>query len=228
MAMPFEAIADKYQVEFRSGLQNSTKSVNADLVFQKCKAEIPEYFQFRHAIEKCLDFQTWQDERGKKLEGQDLRTKIYEEVVWPLEYELSKAFSDICIENLDKFAQTLNMRRRGETIQRISPDSHPDMPQHSSNEWDERSTESADTRDYHQFSKFHQHSHKRFQRHLEDRIQDRIQHHMQDRRDHLQRKIAGGAMFAHHPERFVPSFNDNKSFKFFDDEMSFESHSLEQ
>ncbi|OCK74584.1 subtilisin-like protein [Lepidopterella palustris CBS 459.81] len=117
LATPFEMLAKKYGVDLPDGIQNRTLSIDADLVFQGCKSEIPENSQFRYAVEKCLDPKTWQDENGMKLDNQMLRTTIYQEVVWPLEDELSQAFSYISIDELDKIAQTLDFGSWGQSIQ---------------------------------------------------------------------------------------------------------------
>jgi len=124
LATPFEMLAKKYGVDLPDGIQNRTISIDADLVFKECKSEIPENSQFRYAVEKCLDPKTWQDENGKKLDNQMLRTMIYQEVVRPLEDELSQAFSYISIDELDKIAQTLDFASWGQTIQNQQSKGH--------------------------------------------------------------------------------------------------------
>ncbi|KAH7417511.1 peptidase S8/S53 domain-containing protein, partial [Cadophora sp. MPI-SDFR-AT-0126] len=118
LATPFEVLAKKYNIELSGGRQSPTISIDADLIFQECKSEIPENSQFRYAVEKCLDPKTWQDDEGKKLEPEALRTAIYREIVRPLEDELSQAFSYISIDELDKIAQTLDFGSWGQTIQK--------------------------------------------------------------------------------------------------------------
>jgi hypothetical protein len=130
LATPFEMLAKKYGVDLPDGIQSRTISIDADLVFKECKSDIPENSQFRYAVEKCLDPKTWQDEYGKELDNQSLRTMIYQEVVRPLEDELSQAFSYIPIDELDKIAQTLDFGSWGQTIQNqqaegLPPRSHP-------------------------------------------------------------------------------------------------------
>lgn len=128
LATPFERLAEKYDVNLPDGIQNRTISIDAELVFKECKSEIPENSQFRYAVEKCLDPKTWQDENGKKLDNQMLRTMIYQEVVRPLEDELSQAFSYISIDELDKIAQTLDFGTWGQTIQNQQAEGHSSWP----------------------------------------------------------------------------------------------------
>lgn len=117
LATPFEVLAKKYGINLPDGIQNRTLSIDAYLVFQECKSEIPENSNFRSAVEKCLDPKIWQDESGKRLDEQPLRTMIYQEIVQPLEDELSQAFSYISIDELDKIAHTLDFGSWGQTIQ---------------------------------------------------------------------------------------------------------------
>jgi hypothetical protein len=128
LATPFGMLAKKYGVDLPDGIQNRTISVDADLVFKECKSEIPENSQFRYAVEKCLDPKTWQDENGQKLDDQTLRATIYQEVVWPLEDQLSQAFSYISIDELDKIAQTLDFGSWGQTIQNQQREGHSPWP----------------------------------------------------------------------------------------------------
>lgn len=113
---PFEMLADKYGVEIGDAASSRTTYLDVDLVFRACRDEIPENFQFHCAVEKCLDPVMWEDEDGNKLDDQILRTRIYEEVVRPLENELIQAYSSISIEDLDQFAQTLDFGSWDQTI----------------------------------------------------------------------------------------------------------------
>ncbi|KAF4626074.1 hypothetical protein G7Y89_g12089 [Cudoniella acicularis] len=117
LSTPFEMLAKKYGIDLLDGVENRTGFIDADLVFKECKSEIPENSQFYYAVEKCLDPQTWEDEEGKKLDSQMLRTTIYQEVVRPLEDELCQAFSYISIDELDKIARTLDFGNWGQAIQ---------------------------------------------------------------------------------------------------------------
>lgn len=124
LATPFKTLAKKYGIDLPEGIENCTISIDADLVFRECKSEIPENCQFRYAVENCLDPKIWEDDNGKKLDNQMLRTMIYQEVVRPLEDELSQAFSYISIDTLDKIAETLDFGSWGQTIQNRQVEGH--------------------------------------------------------------------------------------------------------
>lgn len=118
LATTYEDLAAKYNIP----IDDRTRSIDAELVFQQCKTEIPENSQFHYAVEKCLDPKVWEDENGSKLDEQTLRTTIYQQVVRPLEDELSQAFSYIDINELDRIAQTLDLGSWGQAI----PNNHAD------------------------------------------------------------------------------------------------------
>ncbi|KAK5992077.1 Subtilisin BL [Cladobotryum mycophilum] len=121
----FEILARKYNVDLGDELFSFSKHINTELVFQACRSEIPENFQY--AVERCLDPITWEDEDGNKLDLQSMRTKIYQEVVRPLENELIQAFSSISIDNLDQFAHSLDFGSWGQVI--IKPATTEDYSQ---------------------------------------------------------------------------------------------------
>ncbi|KAG5657305.1 hypothetical protein KAF25_005869 [Fusarium avenaceum] len=114
---PFDILAQRFNVILESGLQSTafTRYVDVNGVFQACQKEIPENSQFYLAVENCLDPKVWQDEEGNKLDDPTLRTRIYSQVVLPLETELSQAYSDIRIEDLDRFAQDFNFGSWGQS-----------------------------------------------------------------------------------------------------------------
>ncbi|RFU35462.1 hypothetical protein B7463_g889, partial [Scytalidium lignicola] len=68
-------------------------------------------------LAKKYDPTPWEDEDGNKLDSQTLRTRIYQEVIRPLENELSQAYSSISIDDLDRFAQTLDFASWDQKIQ---------------------------------------------------------------------------------------------------------------
>ncbi|KAI1024069.1 hypothetical protein LB504_004992 [Fusarium proliferatum] len=113
--MPFDILVQKFNAKLGANTKSSafTRYLDANLVFQACKAEIPLNSQFYLALTNCLDPKVWQDEDGETLDTLALRTTIYQKVVLPLETELSQAYSSIPIEELDKFAQKLDFGRWG-------------------------------------------------------------------------------------------------------------------
>ncbi|KAL9573937.1 hypothetical protein ACKAV7_001929 [Fusarium commune] len=113
---PFDILAQKFNVKLGANTHPSafTKYMDANLVFQACRAEIPQNSQFYLVLTNCLDQKVWQDENGDMLDTLSLRTMIYQKVILPLETELSQAYSSIPIEELDKFAQKLDFGRCGQ------------------------------------------------------------------------------------------------------------------
>lgn len=115
---PFDVLAKRYLPQLDGDTQSSI-STRSDLfvdgVFQACKAELSEGYHY--AVEKCLDSITWEDEDGDKLDGEALMWKIYQEVIMPLETELSQSFSKISSEDLDEFAKDINIANWDQYIQ---------------------------------------------------------------------------------------------------------------
>jgi len=125
-ATTFGDLADRYgvNVEERGEVSSNLRYINANRVFQACKGEIPENSQFLYALEMCLDPAMWEDEDGEALDNATLRARIYEEVVLPLETELSEAYSSIPIEDLDTFAaQKLDLANWDQTIKAMGAQS---------------------------------------------------------------------------------------------------------
>ncbi|KAG5794496.1 hypothetical protein H9Q69_006452 [Fusarium xylarioides] len=112
---PLDILAQKFNVKLGTNTQPSafTKYMDANLVFQACRREIPQNSQFYLALTNCLDPSVWQDEDGHLLDTLTLRATLYQQVILPLETELSQAYSSIPIEELDKFAQELDFGRWG-------------------------------------------------------------------------------------------------------------------
>ncbi|KAF5000813.1 hypothetical protein FGRMN_1421 [Fusarium graminum] len=117
-AIPFDILAQKFNVELEAEPQPSlfSRYFDVNYVFEACRKEIPQNSQFYLAVENCLDPQVWQNEEGYELDDRELRVKIYSEVILPLETELSQAYSDIRIEELDQFAQDLDFGSWGRQI----------------------------------------------------------------------------------------------------------------
>ncbi|KAJ5980059.1 hypothetical protein N7481_007357 [Penicillium waksmanii] len=120
LATPFEDLAEKYGVL----LNDRTRSIDAELVFEQCKNEIPENSQFHYAVKKCLDPKVWEDNNGARLSDHTLKSTIYHEIVGPLEDELSQAFSYIPLDQLDVIAQGLDLASWGQAIQNHQAPAH--------------------------------------------------------------------------------------------------------
>lgn len=133
-ATPFEYLARRYGVDTTEevGSAAALRYINANVVFKKCKSEIPENSQFHYAVEKCLDPAAWEDEDKRALDNDTLRPKIYQEIVRPLETELSQAYSSIPIENLDQFAQGIDFANWDQPIPTWTSPGSADMSVDSS------------------------------------------------------------------------------------------------
>ncbi|KAL6804134.1 peptidase S8/S53 domain-containing protein [Trichoderma sp. SZMC 28012] len=115
---PFDILAKRCGVDLTGDAQSPISTLtylDVNEVFKACKTEMSEGYHY--AVEKCLDSITWEDEDGDKLDSEALIRKIYQEVVIPLETELSQAFSKISSDGLDEFAKGINMANWGQNIQ---------------------------------------------------------------------------------------------------------------
>lgn len=107
---PFEFLVKRFGDDNGERAQSSgaLRYIDALVVFQACKREMPENSQFHYAIDRCLDPTIWENEDGTSLGHDTLSSRIYNEVVLPLETELSQAYSSIPIEDLDRFAHGID------------------------------------------------------------------------------------------------------------------------
>ncbi|KAL1860720.1 hypothetical protein Daus18300_009063 [Diaporthe australafricana] len=111
---PFDDIARQRDVEVASDASSLTRYIAASEIFEHCRDDMPDLFVY--AVEKCLDRATWEDEESTKLDSHALRSKIYEEVVLPLENDLRMGYSSISIEDLDRFAGELDFSNWDQAI----------------------------------------------------------------------------------------------------------------
>ncbi|PTD05102.1 hypothetical protein FCULG_00000138 [Fusarium culmorum] len=115
---PFDILARRFDINLEPDSQTTafTRYMDVNYVFKACQKEIPSNSQFYLAIENCLDPKVWQDEEGRKLDDPALRAKIYKSVVLPLETELSQAYGDVRIEDLDRIAQDIDFGCWGQPL----------------------------------------------------------------------------------------------------------------
>lgn len=111
---PFDDLAQKLNVEVAGDASCFMRYLAASMVFEACRNEIPDLVLY--AIDKCLSPATWEDEDGNRLVSQALRSKMYEEIVRPLENDLHLAYSSIVIEDLDRFAQEMDFTNWDQSI----------------------------------------------------------------------------------------------------------------
>lgn len=126
-AAPFDVLAKQYGVDLTGDTQSPISTLtylDVNEVFKACKPEISEGYHY--AVEKCLDSITWEDEDGDKLDSEALIWQIYQEVVMPLETELSQAFSKISSDDLDELAKGINMASWDQNIQQQAQTETPE------------------------------------------------------------------------------------------------------
>jgi hypothetical protein len=111
---PFDEIARQKNVEVAKDASSLTTYIAASEIFEHCRNDMPDLFVY--AVEKCLDRATWEDEESNRLDSHALRSKIYEEVVMPLENDLRLGYSSISIEDLDRFARELDFSNWDQAI----------------------------------------------------------------------------------------------------------------
>ncbi|KAI0405374.1 pfs domain-containing protein [Xylaria palmicola] len=211
---PFNILARRYGVELGQdvGFHNCTRYIDTTLVFEACRGEIPENSLFLYAIEKCLDPTIWEDPGGDKLDDQVLRTRIYEEVVQPLETELSQAYSDIPIDELDSFAQNLDFASWDQVIQPWADQMRSETPRGRFQDLTRTSSPSS------RLSASY---------HLENRLT--VQPSFQSRPQFPEPSDRGpsSVSYHYHSNTSIPMALPSKAhgdFKFFDDETTSEAH----
>ncbi|WYZ42062.1 hypothetical protein EsH8_V_000957 [Colletotrichum jinshuiense] len=104
--------------------------LNVDLVFNGAeggeegwRSHIPEDFLYLlKAIDNCLDCELWEDAEGQALDPQILRSRIYQEVVRPLELHLTHGFKNIPLDGVDKHAREINFAQWGQVINNKEPE----------------------------------------------------------------------------------------------------------
>ncbi|KAK4208244.1 major intracellular serine protease [Rhypophila decipiens] len=127
---PFEFLVKRFGDDHADTDRSSgaLRYIDALVVFQACKREIPENSQFHYAIDRCLDPTVWENEDGMKLDHDTLSSKIYSQVVLPLETELSQAYSSIPIDDLDRFAQSIDFSNWDQAVAKApAPPNPPTM-----------------------------------------------------------------------------------------------------
>lgn len=207
---PFDLLAQKYGIEMGYAPSKGARYLDAELVFRACRDEIPDNFQFHYAVEKCLDPTIWEDEDGQPLESQLLRTRIYEEVVRPLENELIQAYNSISIEDLDQFAQTLDFGSWDQTISGLDSSTRALSPSHDAQNRQSLSTDPT----WPSYQVLSPNFHSQLQSH-----------------DSFASSQSQQSGFTSHPAlgpkaSTVTAFNYNES-AFFDDDSISETHSME-
>lgn len=119
-AKPFRKLAQMSGIPLESPSEYITL-LDVDLVFngveenkiEGCRSHIPEdsHSLLLGAIDNCLNLEKWEDEEGNPLDNRTLKSRIYQDVVRPLELHLSSGFSKISLDDIDQYARDLDFGR---------------------------------------------------------------------------------------------------------------------
>ncbi|KAL5591557.1 hypothetical protein FOVSG1_010446 [Fusarium oxysporum f. sp. vasinfectum] len=96
---PFRQLAKMHNIPLIDTRSGRVTLMDVDQVFwgdeegEGWRTQIPEDSPLLEAIDNCLDGEIWEDNEGDRLDVEELRTRIYEKVVRPLELHLRHGFS---------------------------------------------------------------------------------------------------------------------------------------
>lgn len=129
---PFKRLADMIDIRLLSKRNGHVKPIDAAQVFYGvpeedkvgCWSEIPGDSPLLAAIDNCLRAELWETEGGEALDPATLASRIYQKVVRHLEFHLTCGFSQIPLNNLDKYARNLDFGQWGQAISSHEPDFH--------------------------------------------------------------------------------------------------------
>ncbi|KAK7703351.1 hypothetical protein SLS64_009018 [Diaporthe eres] len=129
---PFNELAKEQNVDLIEGPMGRIAVIDLDQVYSGveegggCESQIPEdYRGLRVAVENCISDKLLADDEGNAVDRQTLRSRIYQNVVKPLEAHLSHGFSQIPLESIDEHAKTIDLAHRGKFITCRESDGRP-------------------------------------------------------------------------------------------------------
>ncbi|KAF3019351.1 hypothetical protein E8E14_010685 [Neopestalotiopsis sp. 37M] len=115
----FQSLAEEFDIDNPELLDKNHKFVLASQVFLKYSAVIKFSERFWSVIDRCLDPDIQNDERGCPMTVDVLRKVVYDDIIRPLEDELEKGnFStDNIVLNLDSEARKLDLANMGQSME---------------------------------------------------------------------------------------------------------------
>ncbi|KAF5984257.1 major intracellular serine protease [Fusarium coicis] len=120
---PFSQLASMHNISLIPTESGCITLVDVDQVFggvedseEGWRAQIPEDSPILEIIDNCLDVTLWGDIEGEPLSAEELRSRIYKKVVWPLELYLTQGFSQIHLDTVDEYAKNLDFGQWGQEI----------------------------------------------------------------------------------------------------------------
>ena len=107
---PFDELARNRNVVILDDKERRMRHIDVASVFEEYQNDIPRDSQLCHAIEKCLDAESWEGEGGQQFDNEVLRPKVYEEIIRPLEdYLRDGSMKLFKIEELDEYANMMDV-----------------------------------------------------------------------------------------------------------------------
>ncbi|KAF9773653.1 hypothetical protein IL306_008510 [Fusarium sp. DS 682] len=120
---PFKQLAEMHDIPLIETESGRITLMDVDQVFwgdeegeEGWRSQIPEDSPLLEAIDNCLDGELWEDDEGDLLNVEELRTRIYQNVVRPLELHLTHGFSQIQLDGVDQYAKSLDFGKWGQVI----------------------------------------------------------------------------------------------------------------
>ncbi|KAH7469509.1 hypothetical protein FOMA001_g14601 [Fusarium oxysporum f. sp. matthiolae] len=120
---PFRQLAEMHNIPLIDTRSGRITLMDVDQVFwgdeegeEGWRTQIPEDSPLLEAIDNCLDGEIWEDNEGDRLDVEELRTRIYEKVVRPLELHLRHGFSQIQLDGVDQYAKSLDFGKWSQVI----------------------------------------------------------------------------------------------------------------
>jgi hypothetical protein len=120
---PFKQLAEMHDIPLIETDSGRVTLMDVDQVFwgdeegeEGWRSQIPEDSPLLEAIDNCLDGELWEDTEGGLLGAEELRTRIYQKVVRPLELHLTHGFSQIQLDGVDQYAKSLDFGKWGQVI----------------------------------------------------------------------------------------------------------------
>lgn len=121
-AKSFHKLAQMKGIPLES-LDNNITLIDVDQVFgsnenemEGWRSEIPEDSYLLTAIDNCLNPELWEDDEGNAFDNAMLKSRIYDDIVRPLELHLTTGFSKIHIDDVDNYARGLDFGGWGQPI----------------------------------------------------------------------------------------------------------------
>ncbi|KAM0421241.1 hypothetical protein ACHAPT_010963 [Fusarium lateritium] len=122
-AKPFKKLAAMHDIQLIETRSGRITLMDVDQVFfgdeeneEGWRSQIPEDSPLLEAIDNCLDAELWEDDEGQPLDSATLRSRMYQKVVRPLEFDLTNGFRNIQLDDVDQYARGLDFGKWGQPM----------------------------------------------------------------------------------------------------------------